>query len=221
MTTPRGVFHKAGFTYRDFRRHQIKTLGVRSPVFASELPLTNRNRDISDLNEEEQQKIMETWVTKQLMQEELDSRSWWSKNIWNRKEAKAMRDYIANANTVLGNANHNGDQEYFENVLNVMLLKGYEKIDDTLEHNMNKFKAEFRVNDSALRELEEKKERLAEEQRLREELEKEEEARRKTERAQKKSDDKKQMLEVFHFQYFVVNRSFTSFRMTVSVLPSY
>ena len=181
----------AGFTYKDFRRHQLKTLGVRNSVFTNELPSLQRNVDIGDLKPEEQERIMQTWVTKQLMQEELDSRSWWSKNIWNRKEAKAMRDYIANANTVLENANHNGDQEYFENVLNVMLLKGYEKIDDTLEHNMNKFKAEFRVNDSALRELAEKKERQAEEQRLREEHEKEEETRRKAERKQQKDNDKK------------------------------
>ena len=181
----------AGFTYKDFRRHQIKTLGVRNPMFTNDLPSLNRNVDIGNLKPEEQERIMQTWVTKQLMQEELDSRTWWSKNIWNRKEAKAMRDYIANANTVLENANHNGDQAYFEGVLTAMLLKGYEKIDDTLEHNMNKFKAEFQVNDSALRELADKKERLAEEQRLREEHEKEEETRRKAERKQQKDNDKK------------------------------
>jgi hypothetical protein len=39
----------AGFTYRDFRRHQIKTLGVRNSVFASELPSTNRNLGFGDL----------------------------------------------------------------------------------------------------------------------------------------------------------------------------
>ena len=181
----------AGFTYKDFRRHQIKTLGVRNPMFQNDLPSLQRNVDIGNLKPEEQARIMQTWVTKQLMQEELDSRTWFSKNIWNRKEAKAMRDYIANANTVLENANHIGDQKYFEGVLTAMLLKGYEKIDDTLEHNMNKFKAEFQVNDSALRELADKKERLAEEQRLREEREKEEETRRKAERKQQKDNDKK------------------------------
>lgn len=181
----------AGFTYKDFRRHQLKTHGVLDPMFQNDLPSLQRNVDIGNLKREEQERIMQTWVTKQLMQEELDSRSWWSKNIWNRKEAKAMRDYIANANTVLENANHIGDQEYFENALNVILLKGYEKIDDTLEHNMNNFKAEFQVNDSALRDLAVKKERLAEEQRHREELEKEEAEKRKADRAQKKNDDKK------------------------------
>lgn len=182
----------AGFTYRDFRRHQLKTLGVRDSVFASELPSTNQNLGFGDLKPEMQQKIMETWVTKQLMQEELDSRSWWSKNIWNRREAKAMRQYIAQANVILRESNQFGDQEPFERMLNSILSKGYEKLDDfTVGHEMSKFAANFRMNDEPLRALEERKERLAEEQRNREKLEKEEEVRRKAERAQKKSDDKK------------------------------
>ena len=160
----------AGYTYKDFRRHQLKTHGVLDPMFQNDLPSLQRNVDLGNLKREEQERIMQTWVTKQLMQEELDSRTWWSKNILNRKEAKAMRDYIANANTVLENANH-GDQEYFEDVLNAMLLKGYEKIDNTLENNMNEFAAKFQVNDSALRALAEKKEQEAQEQRDREEQE--------------------------------------------------
>lgn len=183
---------QAGFTYRDFRRHQMKTLGVRNSVFASELPSTNQNLGFGDLNPEMQQKIMETWVTKQLMQEELDSRSWWSKNIWNRREAKAMREYIGRANVVLSGANQYGDQERFENMLNSLLSKGYEKLDDnTVGRKMRSFAADFVPNDKPLRELADKKERLAEEQRIREQNAKEEEERKKAERAQKKSDDKK------------------------------
>ena len=182
----------AGFTYRDFRRHQLKTLGVRDSVFASELPNTNQNLGFGDVKPEMQQKIMETWVTKQLMQEELDSRSWWSKNIWNRREAKAMREYIARANVVLSQANQYGDQGHFENMLNSLLSKGYEKLDDdTVGKEMRSFAANFRSNDQPLRELADKKERIAEENRRREEREKEEAAKRKADIAQKKSDDKK------------------------------
>jgi hypothetical protein len=183
---------QAGFTYRDFRLHQIKTLGVRNPVFASELPSTSRNLEFGDLKPETQQKIMETWVTKQLMQEELNSRSWWSKNIWNRREAKAMRQYIAQANVVLSDAKHHMDNDQFEQMLNGMLSKGYEKLDDnTVGHEMSKFAANFRANDELLRALKENKERIAEENRIREELEKEEAAKRNAEKQQKKDNDKK------------------------------
>lgn len=182
----------AGFTYRDFRLHQIKTLGVRNPVFASELPSTSRNLEFGDLKPEMQQKIMETWVTKKLMQEELNSRSWFSKNIWNRREAKAMREYIARANAVLSDANHHMDNDQFEQILNGLLSKGYEKLDDnTVGHEMSKFAENFRANDELLRALKENKERIAEENRIREEREKEEAAKRNAEKQQKKDNDKK------------------------------
>ena len=137
---------------------------------------------------------MQTWVTKQLMQEELDSRTWFSKNIWNRKEAKAMRDYIANANTVLENANHIGDQVYFEGVLNAMLSKGYEKIDDMVEHKMNSFKGEFERNDRALREIADRKEREQQEQKAKEDaakLKEQQANQRKEEEKQKREEVKK------------------------------
>jgi hypothetical protein len=56
---------------------------------------------------------------------------------------------------------------------------------------MEKFAGEFAYNNEPVRQLEIKKERLAEEQRLREEREKEEETRRKAERKQQKDNDKK------------------------------
>ena len=178
--------------YRDFRRHQIKTLGVRSSVFASELPNTNQNLKFSDLNLQGKQKIMDTWVTKQLMQEELDSRSWFSKNIWNRREAKAMREYIARANVVLSEANHYMDNDQFEQILNNMMSKSYETLDDnTVGHEMSKFAANFQSNDEPLRALEEKKKRIAAENRMREEREKQEAAKRKIENQQQKDNDKK------------------------------
>ena len=185
----------ASFTYsdyKDFRRHQIKTLGVRNSVFASELPNTNQNIEFGDLNLQGKQKIMDTWVTKQLMQEELDSRSWFSKNIWNRREAKAMREYIARANVVLSEANHHMDNDQFEQILNNMLSKSYETLDDnTVGHEMSKFAANFQSNDEPLRALEEKKERIAAENRMREEREKKEAARIKAEEQLQKDNDKK------------------------------
>lgn len=182
----------AGFTYEDFRRHQLATLGVLDPVFTKELPSLDRNVGIEDLEPDDQQNIMETWVTKQLMQEELDSRTWWSKNIWNRREAKAMRDYIEKANTVLRNANPYGEHERFESILNDMLSKGYEKIDDTVGQGMRTFAANFASNNELLRALEEKKIRNAEENRIREERAKEEVANRKAEREQKKLVDEQE-----------------------------
>ena len=185
----------ASFTYsdyRDFRRHQIKTLGVRNSMFASELSNTNQNLKFSDLNLQGKQKIMDTWVTKQLMQEELDSRSWFSKNIWNRREAKAMREYIAQANVVLSEANHYMDNDQFEQILNNMMSKSYETLDDnTVGHEMSKFAANFQSNDEPLRALEEKKKRIAAENRMREEREKQEAAKRKIENQQQKDNDKK------------------------------
>lgn len=181
----------AGYTFKDYRRHQLKTLGVRNPSFRAELPRTNRGVHISDLKEEEQQKLMETWVTKQLMQEELDSRSWWSKNIWNRGEAKAMREYIGIADQVIHEASKGGDPKHFEDMVNNILMKGYEKHSGNIVSAMGNFAGQFTYNNEPVRQLEIKKERIAEENRLREEREKEEEATRKAERAQKKSDDKK------------------------------
>ena len=181
----------AGYTFRDYRRHQLKTLGVRDPSFRAELPRTNRGVHISDLKEEEQQKLMETWVTKQLMQEELDSRSWWSKNIWNRGEAKAMREYIGIADQVIHEASKGGDPKHFEDMVNNILMKGYEKHSGNIVSAMGNFAGQFTYNNEPVRQLEIKKERIAEENRLREEREKEEAARKKAEKEQKKSDDKK------------------------------
>jgi DNA repair exonuclease SbcCD ATPase subunit len=77
-------------------------------------------------------------------------------------------------------------------MLNSLLSKGYEKLDDdTVGRKMRSFAADFVPNDKPLRELADKKERLAEEERIREQNAKEEEERKKAERAQKKSDDKK------------------------------
>lgn len=181
----------AGYTFKDYRRHQLKTLGVRDPSFRAELPRTNRGVHISDLKEEEQQKLMETWVTKQLMQEELDSRSWWSKNIWNRGEAKAMREYIGIADQVIHEASKGGDPKHFEDMVNNILMKGYEKHSGNIVSAMGNFAGQFTYNNEPVRQLEIKKERIAEENRLREEREKEEAARKKAEKEQKKSDDKK------------------------------
>ena len=181
----------AGYTFKDYRRHQLKTLGVRNPLFRAELPATGRGVHISDLKEEEQQKLMETWVTKQLMQEELDSRSWWSKNIWNRGEAKAMREYIGIADSVIYEASKGGDPKHFENMVNNILMKGYEKHSGNIESAMEKFAGQFTYNNEPVRQLEIRKERIAEENRLREEREKEEETRRKAERKQQKDNDKK------------------------------
>ena len=181
----------AGYTFRDYRRHQMKTLGVRNPLFKAELPRTGRGVHISNLNEEEQQKLMEAWVTKQLMQEELDSRSWWSKNIWNRGEAKAMREYIGTADQVIHEASKAGDFIHFEMMVNNILMKGYEKLSDKIVSDMGKFAGEFVYNNEPVRQLEIKKERLAEEERIRAEQEKQQIANRKAERQQQKLDEQK------------------------------
>ena len=79
-----------------------------------------------------------------------------------------------------------------EQILNGMLSKVYEKLDDnTVGHEMSKFAQNFRANDELLRALEEKKVRIAEENRIREEREKEEAAKRNAEKQQKKDNDKK------------------------------
>ena len=66
------------------------------------------------------------------------------------------------------------DNDQFEQMLNGMLSKGYEKLDDnTVGHEMSKFAENFRANDELLRALEEKTVRIAEENRIREEREKE------------------------------------------------
>jgi hypothetical protein len=102
-----------------------------------------------------------------------------------------MREYIGRADNVIYEASKGGDPKHFENMVNNILMKGYEKHSGNIESAMEKFAGEFAYNNEPVRQLEIKKERLAEEQRLREEREKEEETRRKAERKQQKDNDKK------------------------------
>ena len=145
----------SSFNFLDVRRQQIATRGVADPSFLEEVT------DMSEIyytsaSMQEQQKLREIWVTRELMQDELDSRSWFSKYIWNRAEAKAMRRYIESSTTLLQAALFN-TKEQAENDIKKMLAGGFDELGEKAEAAMSNIKEVCSVNDKAVQEKQAKR----------------------------------------------------------------
>lgn len=145
----------SSFNFLDVRRQQIATRGVAHASFLEEVT------DMSQIyyknaSMQEQQKFREIWVTRELMQEELESRSWFSKYIWNRSEAKAMRRYIESSTTLLQAALFN-TKEQAENDIKKMLAGGFDDLSEEAETAMSDIKKLCSINDKALEEKQAKR----------------------------------------------------------------
>ena len=145
----------SSFNFLDIRRQQIATRGVTHPSFLEEV--TDMSETLYTIaSVQEQQKLREIWVTRELMHEELESRSWFSKYIWNRAEAKAMRNYIDSSTRLLQTALFNTNEQV-ENDIKKMLAGGFYDFGEEAEAAMSDIKKLCSINDKALEEKQAKK----------------------------------------------------------------
>lgn len=115
-------------TYINVRKAQVNTVGVTNPVFMTELNAAFENKgSYQDASSADKRRMQQVYATKQVMKETLDSKKgfwgWVWKVITHRTEAKAMRNYINEAERKLSGANFNEAAE--REAIEAMTNKGY------------------------------------------------------------------------------------------------
>ena len=115
-------------TYINARRVQAATVGVTAPVFMDELKAAFKdNVTYQDASSPEKSRMQQVFATKQVMKETLDSKKgfwgWVWKAITHRAEAKAMRNYINEAERKLNGANF--DEAAEKDATAAMTQRGY------------------------------------------------------------------------------------------------
>lgn len=176
------------YTYLDARKFQLKNFGVRNPMFREELSAAFGNNVLySAASAEAKAKMHESFVTKQLMQERLNSKGFFWK-LFHRAETRSMREYIAAAEEALTSAKFPKEAE---ELAKAMAEKGFGAESVDMEAIKDGIKEKFAANDVKIKELEERDRKRQEEKEL-EAQRKLEEERKAKELAAKEEEVRKQ-----------------------------
>lgn len=115
------------YNYMDMRRSQIETQGVTSSAYITDLYSDfPQNVKYQNASADDKRKMQQVYVTKQIMQEKLDSHkgvSGWLWKLVHRSETKAMNNYIASASSALFNAGF--DEAAAAEAIDAMSERGY------------------------------------------------------------------------------------------------
>jgi hypothetical protein len=114
-------------TYIEARRSQIESSGVTNPAYFAECSQTfGENVKYQNASADVKRKMQEVYITKQLMQEKLDSHtgiSGWLWRITHRTETNAMKSYIGYARNALFSAGF--DKAAEAEAIDAMSERGY------------------------------------------------------------------------------------------------